>query len=324
MFSYIIRRLLYAIPIVLGVMVITFALFYLLQKPEAMAARILGPKAPPQAVQNWLHQRGYDKPVFLNLEPGANPLDSQFFHHVVALATFDLGVSDATGQPVIERFKEGAIPSLLITVPAFFTGLICAISLALFLVYARETKLDFTGIIFSVVLMSIPAMVYVIFGQWLFAVVLRYFPAFGFSMEGVGMVRFLFLPVFILAVIGLGGDVRLFRAIFLEEARQDYVRTANAKGLSAGAVLFRHVLKNGMINIITLTVAALPMLILGSLILEQFFGIPGLGDMALQAIRSSDFAVIRAITYVGSLLYLSGLLLTDICYALVDPRMKLS
>lgn len=323
MFSYIIRRLLYTIPIVLGVMVITFALFFLLQKPETMARSILGPKAPQQAVENWLHQRGYDKPVFFNLSPKANLFDSQFFHYLKSLATFDLGVSDRTGQPVIERFKEGALPSLLITVPAFFTGLLFAISLSLFLVYVRDTKLDLAGIVFAVVLMSIPAMVYVIFGQWLFAVVLKYFPAFGFSMDGFGMVRFLFLPVAILALIGLGGDVRLYREIFLEESRQDYVRTAYAKGLPAGQVLFKHVLKNGMINIITLTVAALPMLILGSLILEQFFGIPGLGDMSLEAIRSSDFAVIRAITYIGSLLYLAGLLLTDICYSLVDPRVKL-
>lgn len=323
MLNYVIRRLLYTIPIVIGVMLITFVLFFVLQKPETMARQILGPKAPPQAVQNWLHQRGYDKPLFLNFEKGANPFDSQFFRQMKALATFDLGVSDATQQPVIERFKAGAIPSLLITVPAFFTGLVAAICISLFFVYVRETKLDLAGTILAIVLMSIPVMVYVIFCQWVLAVELKYFPAFGFSMEGPGMVRFLLLPVGILVLVGLGTDIRLYRAIFLEESRNDYVRTAYAKGLSAEHVLLGHVLKNGMINIITLTVAALPTLILGSLILEQFFGIPGLGDMALQAIRSSDFAVIRATTYVGSLLYLAGLLLTDLCYALVDPRIKL-
>lgn len=323
MLSYIIRRLLYTVPIVIGVMFITFVLFFVLQKPETMARQILGPKAPEQAVENWLRQRGYDKPVFLNLQKGANPFDSQFFRQMKALATFDLGVSDATQEPVIERFKAGAIPSLMITFPAFTVGLIAAVSIALFFVYVRETALDLAGTIFAIVLMSIPAMVYVIFCQWVFAVELKYFPAFGFSTDGPGVVRFLFLPVGILALVGLGTDIRLYRAIFLEESRNDYVRTATAKGLSAGNVLLRHVLKNGMINIITLTVAALPTLILGSLILEQFFGIPGLGDMALQAIRSSDFAVIRATTYVGSLLYLAGLLLTDLCYAFVDPRIKL-
>jgi len=323
MFKYFIRRLLYAIPIVLGVMVITFALFYLLQKPDIMARRILGPKASQQAVDNWIKQRGYDKPVFVNFNKGANPLDSQFVNYISSLATFHLGVSDVSGQPVIERFKEGAIPSLSITVPAFFLGLALSISLSLFFVYVRETKIDFAGTIFAVALMSIPIMVYVIFSQWLFTVVLKYFPAFGFSLDGPGMVRFIALPVMILIFGGLGTDLRLYRAIFLEEIRNEYVRTAYAKGVSSGAVLLRHVLKNGMINIITLTVAALPMLILGSLVLEDFFGIPGLGSMALDAIRTSDFAVIRATTYIGALLYLAGLLLTDFCYAWVDPRIKL-
>jgi len=322
MSSYFLRRLLYTIPIILGVMVITFALFFLLQKPEIMAKRILGPKAQPQAVANWLHQRGYDKPIFVNTEPGANPFDSQFFTQMKALATFDLGVSDATGEPVLAQFKRGALPSLMITLPAFLLGICLAVGLSLLLVYVRESPLDLAGVIGSVVLMSIPAMVYVIFGQWLFAVEWRYFPAFGFNLDSIGMVRFLVLPVCILVIAGLGTDVRLYRAIFLEEIRNEYVRTAQAKGLTAGGVLLHHVLKNGLINIITLTVSALPMLILGSLILEQFFGIPGLGDMALQAIRSSDFAVIRATTYIGSLLYLAGLLLTDLCYAMVDPRVK--
>ncbi len=323
MFSYFLRRLFYTIPVVLGVMVITFVLFYMLQKPDTMARRMLGPKASPQAVENWIKQRGYDKPVFFNTQPGGNLFDSQFFIHLKSLATFDLGVSDATGQPVLERFKEGAIPSLSITLPAFFLGIVLAVSISLFLVYVRETKIDFAGTIFSVALMSIPVMVYVIFGQWFLAVLLKYFPAYGFNLEGFDMIRFLTLPILILVIGALGSDIRLYRAIFLEEVRNEYVRTAYAKGVSSGSVLLRHVLKNGMINIITLTVAALPMLILGSLVLETFFGIPGLGNMTLAAIQTSDFAVIRATTYVGTLLYLLGLLITDFCYAMVDPRIKL-
>ncbi|MEO6052730.1 MAG: ABC transporter permease [Chthoniobacterales bacterium] len=311
------------IPIILGVMVITFVLFYMLQKPETMARHILGPKASPQAVENWIKLRGYDKPVFINTQTGHHWYDSQFCTYIVSLATFNLGVSDTTGQPVIDRFKEGAIPSLTITVPAFFLGLALALSISLFFVYVRETSIDFAGTIFAVALMSIPVMVYVIFGQWLLAVHFKYFPAYGFSLDGAGIVRFLALPVMILIFGGLGSDIRMYRAIFLEEIRNDYVRTAYAKGLSSGAVLLCHVLKNGMINIITLTVSALPMLILGSLVLETFFGIPGLGNMALDAIHTSDFAVIRATTYIGTLLYLFGLLLTDLCYAWVDPRIKL-
>jgi len=320
--SYILRRLLHAIPILFGVMVITFILFYGIQSPRVMAKRILGDKAKEEAVQNWLHQRGYDKPVFINLK-GGNPFDSQFFRHVGALATFNLGTSDATGEPVIERFKQGALPSLSVTLPAFFMGIVIAVCAALYFVHVRDTAADLAGTIGSVVLMSLPIMVWVICGHALFAVWLRYVPAFGFSLAPGDAVRFLALPVCLLVFAGLGSDVRLYRAIFLEESRGEYVRTARAKGLSNQAVLLRHVLKNGMISIITLTVAALPALIMGTLVIEDFFGIPGLGSLALDAIRSSDFSVIRATTYVGSVLYLIGLILTDICYALVDPRIKL-
>jgi peptide/nickel transport system permease protein len=322
MFNYLLRRALHAIPVVLGVMAITFVLFYTAQSPEAMARRVLGPKAPAEAVANWLAQRGYDRPMFLALD-GGNPFDSQFFRHIGSLARFDLGVSDVTGEPVIARFKAGAVPSLCITLPAFLAGLAAAIGLALLQVSAREGPLDTGVTLLSVVMMSLPIMVYVIFGHALLAVGLKYFPAYGFDLGGWDSARFLALPVLALVIAGLGSDTRLFRAIFLEEIRADYVRTARAKGVSAARVLSRHVLKNGMINIITLTVAALPSLVLGSLVIEDFFGIPGLGGLAMQAIRESDFAVIRATTYVGSLLYLAGLMLTDACYAMVDPRIRL-
>ena len=323
MAAYLIRRILYMVPILFGVMLITFVLFYVVQKPRAMAVRILGPKASPQAVENWLHNRGYDKPAFINTEPGKHLFDSQFFNNIKSLATFDLGKSDATGERVLDMFKHGAIPSLLITLPAFLLGLFLAISLSLFFVFVRDSLIDVWGIVICVALMSLPAMVYVIFGQWLLANVLAYFPAFGFSIEGFTTVRFLALPVSIMVFAGIGGSVRFYRAIFLEETRSDYIRTALAKGASQSRVLFTHVLKNGLISLVTVVVAALPSLILGSLVIESFFGIPGLGEMSKTAIQTSDFALVRADVYLGSLLYLVGLLLTDICYALVDPRIRL-
>jgi peptide/nickel transport system permease protein len=322
MFSYLIRRVLYMIPIVIGVMVITFVLFYVVQQPRQMAMRILGVKASSQAIENWLHNRGYDKPVYFNTRPGEKLWDSQFFRSMKALAVFDLGVSDATGDPVLAMFKRGAIPSLMITLPAFLLGLFLAVALSLFLVFVRESLIDVMGIIVCVAMMSIPIMVYVIFGQWLFANQLRYFPAFGFNLEGISTARFLALPVLIMVIGGLGSDVRLFRAIFLEEVRAEYVRTAQAKGASNARVLLVHVLKNGMIALVTLIVASLPFLIMGTLVLESFFGIPGLGNLAMNAIHTADFAVVRADVYLGSLLYLLGLLLTDICYAALDPRIR--
>jgi peptide/nickel transport system permease protein len=323
MFSYILRRICYAVPILLGVMVITFFLFNVVKPPEDMARRMLGPKASAQAVQDWLQNRGYDKPLFFNTRPGRNLFDSQFFNSITSLAVFDLGRSDTNNEPIIQMLKRGAIPSLLITVPAFIVGLTLSLIAALFLVYVRESGIDLGGTILCVVSMSVPIMVYVIFGQWALAVQCKYFPAFGFNMEGISMVRFLVLPVAIFALAGIGADIRLYRAIFLEEIRQDYVRTAQAKGAAPSRVLLVHVLKNGMIALITLIVAALPLLIMGTLVIEDFFGIPGLGNLAITAIHNADFAVVRADVYIASLLYLFGLLLTDICYALVDPRIRL-
>lgn len=324
MASYLVRRILYAVPILLGVMVITFVLFYIVHTPRSMALRMLGPKASEQAIQNWLHNRGYDKPVFFNTRRGHRFYDSQFFNHVKSLAAFDLGKSDANGEPIIAMFKRGALPSLLITFPAFVLGITLAVLAALFLVFVRESPLDTAGTVLCVVSMSISIIVYVIFGQWLFAAELRYFPAFGFNPGGLTMMRFLALPICIMAFAGIGSDIRLYRAIFLEEARNDYVRTAQAKGFSPRRVLLVHVLKNGMISLITLVVASLPLLIMGSLVIEDFFGIPGLGNLAINAIRTADFSVIMAEVYAGSLLYLSGLLLTDICYAFADPRIRLN
>jgi peptide/nickel transport system permease protein len=324
MLNYIIRRTLFMIPIVFGVMLITFVLFFVVQSPDQMARRILGSKAPPETIANWLENRGYDNPRFLNLRQGANPFDSLFFNSMKSLLVFDLGKSDITGEPVIEMFRQGALPSLLLTLPAFVAGLLAAIGLSLFLVYVRDSALDTWGIVLCVALMSIPIMVYVIFGQWVLANQLKYFPVFGFSMDGIGAARFLALPVSIMVLGGIGSDVRLFRTIFLEEIRTDYVRTALAKGASNARVLGVHVLKNGMISLITLIVASLPFLIMGSLVIENFFGIPGLGNLAIKAIHTSDFSVVRTTVYLGSLLYLGGLLLTDICYAAVDPRIRLS
>ncbi|MDD2710134.1 MAG: ABC transporter permease [Verrucomicrobiae bacterium] len=322
MLNYLLRRILYLFPIVFGVMLITFSLFYVVQSPRAMALQILGPKAPKEAVANWLHNRGYDKPLFFNTAPGKPPLDSQFFHYIKSLAIFDFGVSDATGEPLTEVFKRGAIPSLLITLPSMLLGLFLSVSFSLFLVLVRKSLIDLTGVFICVVLMSFPIMDYVILGQWLIAIKTSYLPAFGFNLEGITTAKYLALPVCIAAVAGLGAETRLYRSIFLEEINQDYVRTAKAKGASPNRILFSHVFKNGLISLITLVVASLPFLIMGSLVLESFFGIPGLGNLTITAIRTSDFAVVRAVVYLGSLLYILGLLLTDICYAAVDPRIR--
>jgi peptide/nickel transport system permease protein len=323
MLNYLIRRILYMVPIVVGVMMLTFLLFNVVFTPRQMALRILGPKASPQTIENWLHNRGYDKPVWVNVQPGQNVLDSQFFNSLRQFAVFDLGKSLATDEPILAMIKRGAVPSLMITLPAFVLGLALALAFSLLLVFVRESLIDRWGAVLCIASMSIPITVYVIFGQWVAANLFSYFPAFGFNLEGFSTLRFVALPISIMVLSGIGADVRLYRAIFLEEVRAEYIRTAHAKGASNARVLFVHVLKNGMISIITLVVASLPFLIMGTLVLESFFGIPGLGNMVTTAIHTSDFAVIKADVFVGSLLFLFGLLLTDICYALVDPRIRL-
>ncbi len=323
MLTYIIRRLLYMLPIVIGVMAITFFLFYIVNKPTDVARRILGPKATPQAIENWLHNRGLDKPVWIERRPGKNLFDSQFFNSMRQFATLDLGTSLATDEPVIQMVKRGAVPSLLLTLPAFVIGLGLSIALSLLLVFVRESLLDRWGAALCIASMSVPITVYVIFSQWIAANLFGYFPAFGFNMEGLSTIRFIALPVSVMVLSGLGSDVRLYRAIFLEEIRSEYVRTAQAKGASHARVLFVHVLKNGMISLITLVVAALPFLIMGTLVVESFFGVPGLGNMMTTAIQTQDFTVIQADVFLGALLFLFGLLLTDICYAAADPRIRL-
>jgi peptide/nickel transport system permease protein len=348
MFSYLIRRLLYTVPIIFGVMVITFILYFAIQKPDTMARVQLGKRATPQAVKEWLHNRGYDKPRFLNLnaakghkltikdevggrtrtltyeDSGESIFDSIFFHQIWKFTTFDFGKSDVTGRPLKDVFKTGAIPSLLITVPAFFAGLATAVAFALVLVFLRNSPIDTAGTIFCVVLMSLPTMIYIIFGQALVAIGLKYFPAFGYELNGLSTAKFLLLPVALMVVLGLGSDTRLYRTIFLEEYSQDYVRTAFAKGVPISRVMWIHVLKNGMIALITLTVAHLPVLILGSLLMENFFGIPGLGNTLYLAIQTTDFATVQAFVFIGALLIQGGLIATDFCYALVDPRIRLS
>jgi peptide/nickel transport system permease protein len=324
MFSYILRRLLYAVPILAGVMLITFLLFFVVQPPSARARAILGEKSKPEQVALWLKSHGYDKPSFINTRPGERFYDTLFVNQMKRLVTFDFGLSDKTNRPIAKTFIEGVKPSLWLTLPAFGAGFVMAVGLSLYQVFVRYTALDRFGVFLCVALMSLPPMIYMFIGQSALALHLSYFPAYGFDIRGWETWKFVVLPVLLMVVMYLGHDVRLYRTIFLEEITQDYVRTALAKGVPQSRVLFIHVLKNGLISLITLVVAHLPFLIMGSLLVENFFGIPGLGNALVHAIQTGDAAMVNALVYLGALLYLGGLILTDICYALADPRIRLS
>ena len=169
--------------------------------------------------------------------------------------------------------------------------------------------------------MSIPYLSFILFGQYFLAYKLRLFPVF-FSPD-LSVPQYVALPVLIGIVTGLGGSVRFYRTVMLDEMRADYVRTAFAKGLDVKSVLFKHVLKNAMIPILTQVVLAIPFLFLGSLLLERFFGIPGVGYLMVEAIGSRDYFVINAMTYISAILFVIFNLITDVCYALVDPRITL-
>ena len=323
MLVYLLRRLLYAIPILLGVNLITFALFFVVNTPDDMARMQLGAKrVTPEAIEKWKAERGYDKPLFLN--PAASGVgivtDTIFFTKSARMFVGDLGRAE-DGRDILREIGLRMGPSLAIALPTFFLGLFVTVSFALLLAFFRSTNLDFWGVVLCVAMMSISGLFYIIGGQYLVSKLWRLVPISGYAV-GLDAWKFLILPVVIGVISGIGSSTRWYRTIFLEEISKDYVRTARAKGLSELTVLFRHVLRNAMIPILSGVVVVIPLLFMGSLLTESFFSIPGLGSYTIDAIQAQDFAVVRAMVFIGSVLYIVGLVLTDISYTLVDPRIR--
>ena len=326
MYAYIIRRVLYAIPILIGVNVLTFALFFMVNSPDNMARMQLGMKHVSQAdIDKWKQDRGYDKPLFINTKAkGIHTVtDTIFYNKSLSLFAFRFGSAD-DGRDIGYDIRQRMGPSLSIAIPAFLVGVLVNITFAMLLAFFRATYVDMWGVVTCVVMMSISSMFYIIGGQFLISKMLHLVPISGYGNFGLASIKFLILPVLIGVISGIGSGSRWYRTIFLEEIGKDYVRTARAKGLSELRVLFRHVLKNAMIPILTGVVVVIPSLFLGALLTESFFGIPGLGSYTIDAIKSQDFAIVRAMVFLGSVLYIVGLILTDISYTLVDPRIRLN
>ncbi len=325
MFAYLIRRLLYAVPILLGVNLITFMLFFVVNTPDDMARMHLGMKyVTPQAISKWKTEHGYDKPLLFNpaRQGGGRFTDTIFFEKSLALFAFRFGRSD-DGRDIGHDIYQRMWPSLAIAVPVLVFGLLANITVALLLTFFRATYIDMIGVILLVAMMSVSSLFYIIGGQFVIGKLLHLVPISGYD-TGINAFKFIVLPVLIAILYGIGSGGRWYRTIFLEEIGRDYVRTARAKGLAEQKVLFRHVLKNALIPILTGVVVVLPLLFMGSLILESFFGVPGLGSYTIDAIRSQDFAIVRSMVFLGSVLYIIGLILTDISYTLVDPRIRLA
>jgi peptide/nickel transport system permease protein len=324
MLAYLLRRLLYAIPILVGVNFITFALFFVVNTPDDMARMQLGVKrVTPEAIEKWKAERGYDKPLFINASAeGLGVLtDTVLFAKSARMFVGDFGRAE-DGRDIAREITSRMGPSLAIALPTFILGLLVTVSLALLLAFFRASYLDFWGVVLCVALMSVSGLFYIIGGQYLIAKLWRLVPISGYS-AGIDAWKFLILPVVIGVISGIGSSARWYRTIFIEEIGKDYVRTARAKGLSEFAVLFRHVLRNAMIPIMTGVVVVIPLLFMGSLLSESFFGIPGLGSYTIDAINAQDFAVVRAMVFIGSVLYIVGLILTDLSYTVVDPRIRL-
>jgi peptide/nickel transport system permease protein len=324
MLAYFLRRVLYAIPILIGVNLITFVLFFVVNTPDDMARMHLGAKrVTPEAIEKWKEERGYQKPLLYNAAAqGAGKLaDTIFFEKSVKLFAFDFGRAEDL-RDIAHEIRSRMGPSLALAIPVFLIGLAVNITFALLMAFFRATYLDLWGVVLCVAMMSISTLFYIIGGQYLASKIWHLVPISGYA-GGLDAAKFVILPVLIGVVSGVGSGSRWYRAIFVEEMGRDYVRTARAKGLAESAVLFRHVLKNAMIPILTGAVVVIPLLFMGSLIAESFFGIPGLGSYTIDAIQAQDFAVVRSMVFIGSVLYILGLLLTDLSYTLVDPRIKL-
>ena len=325
MIAYILRRVLYAIPILVGVNLFTFLLFFMVNTPDDMARMQLGQKrVTPEAIQKWKAERGYDKPlVFNGAEAGARQFTNTiFFEKSVKLFAFDFGRAE-DNRDIANEIRTRMWPSLALAIPVFLIGIAVNITFALGMAFFRATVLDLTGVVLCVAMMSISSLFYIIGGQYLLSKLWHLVPISGYA-GGVDAIKFVVLPVIIGVIGGIGSGSRWYHTLFLEEMGKDYVRTARAKGLSEPVVMFRHVLKNALIPILTGVVVVIPLLFMGSLIAESFFGIPGLGSYTIDAIQAQDFAVLRSMVFIGAVLYIVGLLLTDISYTLVDPRVRLN
>ena len=327
MWNYIVRRSFYGVLVLLGVNLFTFMLFFTVNTPDDMARLNIGGKRVTQEqIVKWKVERGYDKPLYWNAAgQGAGHLtDTVFWDRSVSLMALDFGRSDANSATDIgHEIKTRMGVSLQLAVPLFVLQVLASVAFALLLVFFKNSAIDFWGVVTCVLMLSISALFYIIVGQFLFSRVFHLVPISGFQ-SGLDAARFLVLPVMLSLLSRLGSEGRLYRAMFLEELGRDYVRTARAKGLSEVKVLFSHVLRNALIPILTSAGSYLPYVFLGSLVFESFFGIPGLGAYVIEAITGQDFAIVRSMVFVGSLIYIASYLLIDVAYTWVDPRVRLA
>jgi peptide/nickel transport system permease protein len=310
MIGFVIKRLLYNIPVLLGVALITMLLFNVASGDPVSIK--LGKAAKEGQRKALAKKMGLDKPLI-----------AQYGDFLVQTATLNFGESWNDNTPVRKIFLRGVGPTLSLSIPAFLAGAFLSIALALLVAYHRGGWLDRFMTMGAIAGISISSLVYILVLQWLLADQLKLFPIWGYEY-GWGAFRFVALPLLIWVLLSVGQDLRYFRTVALEEIGRDYVRTARSKGLTENRILFKHVLRNCSIPIITRLVITVPFLITGSFLLEIFFGIPGLGSTLYTAIQNSDFPIIKAFTMLGTVMFILFNILSDVLYAYFDPRIRLS
>lgn len=312
MVYYIIRRVLHLIPILLGVAFIFFFIFNVVGGQEKYLRSLLTSKVRTEEDLALYRQKyGLDKPLVI-----------QYFDYIKQIVTMNFGRSASRSQKISTLLKRHVPTSAKLTFPAFFFEILISLTLAMLCAFYRGKAVDRTLTIISVIGMSMPMLVLIILGQTILAYRLKLFPIGGWE-QGIRQIRYLVLPWILWVVVSIGYDIRFFRTALLEEVHKDYVRTARAKGLSERTIMLRHVLKNTMIPILTYVVIQIPFLLTGSLLLERFFSIPGIGDLLINSLQSYDLPVLKATIMIFTIFFVFFTLITDILYALVDPRVRL-
>ena len=311
LYAYVFRRILYIIPTLLGVCAVIFFLFNVVSPDPTLI--MLGKHASVSQMAELRHELGLDKPLFF-----------QYLDVVKSAFTFDFGRSWSSKQDIIGMIQLGAGPSLSFALPGFLISSLIAVSLSLIVAFFRGRPIDRISVISCIILMSVSSLAYILFGQKILAYDLGLFEISGYEFGFPYFLPYIGLPVLVWVILSVGPDLRFYRTVMLDEVYQDYVRTARAKGLSEAKILFKHILKNAMIPIITNLVIQLPFLILGALLIENFFGIPGLGSMTINAINASDFPVIKAMTILSAVATIIFTVISDVLYTVVDPRVRLS
>ena len=308
--EYFLRRLFSTVPILFGVTLICFLIFNVVGGNPALEAA--GKNATAEQIASFRHELGLDQ-----------PLHKQYFLFLRQVITFNWGESWQTHENINQLLIKGLGPSLSLTLPAFLLSFMISLALALYTTCFRETWVDRCITTLCLALMSVSFLVYIIVYQYIFAFSLNLFPINGWDPGLWSRWSYLILPWLISLSVSLGPNLLIYRAILVDETLKDYITTAKAKGLSQPVIYLRHVLKNAMIPISTFFIMQIPFLMTGSLLLEAFFGIPGLGGLLIQAIQNADFPVIKAMTVMGALTYLVFNLISDFAYTFFDPRVSL-